>query len=298
MARAHGFPKRISSYATGGGFSTVTTAAGAYNQSLSIVTFRAVVRGQYDGRYRGKETFTATGSSIKRKSVATSSVTVKIGSGQCIGIGQIIAASVSEPVQQPDFYRGIHRRRPLETSRRCASINPRELRTRSAHAVRHFVERKLLDGYRGVRAAVRYARRRSRNGSSAGARSVNASAQHGRCVAERIRRVRAGPTTRYCGYAALYVFAAGSFGKTTISRRLTGPTSCAASELAVDGTGVLYVYVPPNRTERRPVRCSSLLPNTSGNVPPAAYDLERLSIESWSATPPEICMRWIPIGFR
>ncbi len=86
-------------YSQGGGFSTVTIAAGAYNQSLAVTTF-VPTPWAFNGRYGGTETFTASGR-VNKKTVAASSVSVKIGPGNASGTGQIIAASIPSQYGSP-----------------------------------------------------------------------------------------------------------------------------------------------------------------------------------------------------
>jgi hypothetical protein len=243
-------------YASGGGFSTVTTAAGAYNQSLSVTIF-VPTPWPYNGRYGGKETFTATGL-VNKKAVAASSVTVKIGPGNASGIGQIIAASVSSPYSSPisivEFTASaVGDVAPLRTingtGRPYGATSDGNFWMATEASAQQFDT--LGDVLGSVPAPAR--------GRFASASTVDASQnEYGAYV----------PTNNpVCGAPKLYVFAAGSFG-TTISRQLTGITTCPPSELAVDGTGVLYAYVPPN-DQSSTGTVLEFAPNTSGNVPPA-----------------------------
>lgn len=244
--------------AGGGRFGVETTAAGAYKQSLDVVTF-APTAWAYNGRYDGKVTFTAT-ASINKKTVATSSVVVKLAPGNASGIGQIIAASVSSPYNSPisivEFTASaVGDVAPLRTIN--GTGRPFGATSNGNFWMATRASAQQFDTLGDVLGSVPSPTR----GQYLSASTVDAS--------QNIYGAYNANNEYSClGTLHFWVFAAGSFGK-TVTRELIGPTACAASELAVDGTGVLYVYLQTEYSGPSNPEVLEYAPNTSGNVPPA-----------------------------
>jgi hypothetical protein len=238
--------------ASGGGFTTTTTATGPYNQSLSVKIFTPTVW-TYDGRYTGKETFLTTGT-VKKAVVATSSVNLKLAPANASTKGQVLAASQTyqgSPTSIIEFtVAGVGNVPPLRT------LSKGGIPYGATANGNFWVGPQQFDNIGNVLGTIQ-----PQNRLVATAYTVDS--QQNEYVGYR-------PSSGFTctGKLNILVFAANSFGATT-TRNLSGPASCPASVLAVDGTGVLYAYIAPSYSGKMTGTVLEFAPNTSGNVPPS-----------------------------
>jgi hypothetical protein len=249
-------PDRNFIFTTGGGVTTETTATGPYNQSLSVLNYTPT-QWSYDGRFQGKETFTTTATALG-KTVAKATVTLRMGAGQSSSLGQIIAGtqsggetSLAEFESTADGNVAPLRNVVASTQPYSSLSVPYGASSNGDFWVGGRQYDTLGDAVGTIQAPGR--------GQLATAYAVDAAQNE--FVAYR-------PSNNAsCGTSLhVYVFAAGSYGK-TISRNLIGPTVCSPTALAVDGTGVLYAY--GDREDGADPELLEFPANTSGNVPPS-----------------------------
>jgi hypothetical protein len=239
--------------ASSAGFSTTTVATGAYKQSPDVKNFTPFTW-TYDGRFAGTETFTTTGY-VRKKAVATASVTLTITPGNSSSIGQILAASVAFPgssdVSIVEF-----------TNAALGNVDP--LRNVQGVAAPYGMQSDgsfwmLTNRYDTIGDVLgRIAP--PKPGQVATASAVDAAQNE--YVAYEPANDNACSQDLH-----IYVFAANSYGKTT-TRDIQSTLGCSASDLTVDGAGVMYAYIPPSFYGKAAGTVYEFAPNTSGNVPP------------------------------
>jgi hypothetical protein len=233
------------------GFITVTTATGAYTQSLDVPNFTPTTWA-YDGRRDGTETFN-TKASVGKTVVATASVSIQIAPGNASSIGQVIAASGQSPgisVVEFSAY-AVGNVAPLRTL--PSSGSPYGVQSDGSF----WMGQQRFDTLGDVLGQVK----NPHPADFATAQTVDsAQNEYGAYI----------PTgdSSCSGNAHILVFAANSYGATQ-TRNITMPAGCSPTELAVDGPGVLYAYVAPSYYGSATGTVLEFPANTSGVVPPS-----------------------------